>query len=397
MKTHHQLLFLILVCTLSCKNAIEDKQPAGVQLRTQLITDGLSHPTAFAQPADSTGRLFVCEQEGRIRVIKNGILLPQPFLNISEKVIKRDGYDERGLLGLAFHPNFKTNGKLYVYASMPATGTNGADHRSVIQEYTVAAGSDRVEPSSAKNILQFDEPEGNHNGGCLQFGPDGYLYISVGDGGGQNDRHGEWGSGQNLTVLLGKILRIDIDKGTPYSIPTDNPFVGNKNVRPEIFAYGFRNPWRISFDAKTGQLFAGDVGQDNYEEVDVVQKGGNYGWRIREGLHPKNPDDPTPKTLLDPVYEYPHTDGISITGGYVYRGSAIPALYGKYVFADWMGPVWALTNTNQKLWSREKLSISPKAGYWQVYSFGEDANGELYLLTLMIDSGKGALYKLVAQ
>ena len=228
------------------------------------------------------------------------------------------------------------------------------------------------------------------------FGPDGFLYITAGDGGGQNDQHGRYGNGQNLNVLLGKIMRIDVNQ-QPYGIPKDNPFVGNPNARPEIFAYGFRNPWRISFDKKTGQLFAGDVGQDDYEEVDIVKKGGNYGWRIREGLHPKHPDDPTPKNLIDPIIDYPHSEGISITGGFVYRGTAIPALYGKYVFADWMGPVFTLTNTNQPLWSLEKLSISPKAGYWQVYSLGEDNAGEIYLLTIMIDNNKGALYKLVAK
>ena len=207
-------------------------------------------------------------------------------------------------------------------------------------------------------VLKVDDPQGNHNGGDLKFGPDGYLYISMGDGGGQKDQHGTIGNAQDLTSLMGKILRIDVNQ-QPYGIPKDNPFVDKKDeqgqpIRPEIYAYGFRNPWRISFDKKDGRLFTGDVGQDKFEEVDIVKKGGNYGWRVREGLHEFNENDPDPKNWVDPIIDYPHPEGLSVTGGFVYRGKAIPALVGKYVFADWIGPIWQLEDTGGKTWTREK-------------------------------------------
>jgi len=389
------ILGLFSFLLFSCAPASSQVKTAAVKLQTRLITDGLTHPTAFAEPADGSGRLFVCEQEGRICIIKDGNLQPAPFLDISSEVIKRDGYDERGLLGLAFHPDFKKNGKFYVYCSMPANGSD-ANHRSVVREYTVAAGANTVDKKTARTVIQYDEPQANHNGGDLKFGPDGFLYISVGDGGGANDRHGERGNGQNLNTVLGKILRIGINQ-KPYGLPKDNPFVGKAGARPEIYAYGLRNPWRISFDRGTGRLFAGDVGQDAYEEVDIIKKGGNYGWRVREALHPKNTSDPDPKNWINPIAEYPHPEGISVTGGFVYRGKSIPALQGKYVFADWMGPVWALTDGKGEQWDREKLSISQAAGYWQVYSFGEDQSGELYILAVLIDSGKGAVFKIVPE
>ena len=394
MNTSHLFSCLLIFALFSCSAGNSQVKMSSIELTPQLITDQLSHPTAFAEPNDKSGRLFVCEQEGRIRIIQNGKLLPGAFLDVSNEVIKNEGYDERGLLGLAFHPGFSKNGKFYVYCSMPARPGSDADHRSVIREYTVAAGTNVVNKNTARNAFEFDEPEANHNGGDLKFGPDGYLYIASGDGGGANDRHGQYGNGQNLGTLLGKILRIDVDQKT-YGIPKDNPFVGKKEARPEIYAYGFRNPWRISFDRKTGQLFVGDVGQDNYEEVDLVKKGGNYGWRVREAMHPKNTKDPDPKNWIDPITEYPHNEGISVTGGFVYRGKNIPALNGKYVFADWMGPVWTLTNTGQPQWNREKLSISHAAGYWQIYSFGEDQAGEIYVLGILLNNSKGALFKLV--
>ena len=365
------------------------------KVAVKLITEQLTNPTAFAEPADKSGRLFVVEQAGQIRILKKGILLKTPFLDIKDEVLKNDGYEERGLLGLAFHPNYAKNGKFYVYRSVRVPKTQGVNHKSEVREYTVSKqNADIADKTSSKLVLEFNQPDGNHNGGDLKFGPDGFLYISVGDGGGQNDKHGQHGNAQNLSNLLGKILRIDVSQ-LPYKVPADNPFVGKENASPEIFAYGFRNPWRISFDRVSGKLFAGDVGQDSWEEVDLVTKGGNYGWRVREGLHEKHPNDPDPKNWINPIAEYPHPEGISVTGGYVYRGKQIPSLAGKYVFADWMGPVFSLTDVKKDLWNRETLSISHNAGYWQVTGFGEDRAGELYILAVIIETGKGSLYKIV--
>lgn len=365
-----------------------------------MLSDQLSHPTAFAvTPSGVANRLFVCEQEGRIRILDNGKLNPQPFLDISAEVVKKSGYEERGLLGLAFHPDYGKNGKFYVYCSTPAIDRKGVNNIEEVREYTVSKNAALADKATMRVVLKVEDPEPNHNGGDLKFGPDGYLYISIGDGGGQHDQHGSVGNAQNMSSLMGKILRIDINQ-QPYGVPKDNPFVGKESdnsqpIRPEIYAYGFRNPWRISFDRQTGKLFTGDVGQDKFEEVDIVEKGGNYGWRVREGLHTHNDTDQDVKKWVDPIVEYPHGEGLSVTGGFLYRGKAIPNLNGKYVFADWMGPIWQLADTGGKTWTRQKLPISREAGYWHVYSFGEDNAGELYVLTVLLDSGKGALYKII--
>ena len=366
------------------------------KVKLQLVTDQLSHPTAFAVTEKSPELLFVCEQEGKIRIIQNGKLAATPFLDITKEVLKRDGYDERGLLGLAFHPDYATNGKFYVYMSVAAVpDEKGVNHRSEVREYIVDKGNPlTANKSSMRKVLVFDQPESNHNGGDLKFGTDGFLYISAGDGGGADDKHGQYGNAQNLSNLLGKILRIDVNN-TPYSIPADNPFVKTQDAKGEIYAYGLRNPWRFSFDRNTKQLFAGDVGQNKYEEVDIITKGGNYGWRPIEGLHDFRSDDPKPVNPIAPIAEYPHPEGLSITGGFVYRGKAIPSLAGKYIFGDMMGPIWSLTPGANDKWTREKLSIGKDAGYWHVYSFGEDLSGELYVLTVLLDSNKGAIYKLV--
>ncbi len=363
---------------------------AALSARLQLVTDQIQLPTAMATANDGSSRLFVVEQEGRVRLIQEGKLTPKPYLDLTSDVVKRSGYDERGLLGLAFHPQFKQNGKLYVYYSARTNG--GANHKSVIQEFTAKPTAAEADVRSGRVLLEFDQPESNHNGGDIKFGPDGYLYVATGDGGGAGDKHGKIGNGQNLSNLLGKILRIDVNK-QPYGVPADNPFVKTENAKPEIFAYGLRNPWRISFDRQTGELFTGDVGQNQYEEIDIVTKGGNYGWRAREGFHEFD-ESLQAKNPKDPIAEYPHSEGISVTGGFVYRGKAVPELAGKYVFADWSGPIWYLSEGGEK-WARGPLTLAGKPGQWQVYSFGEDEAGELYVLAQLTDANKGAVYRVV--
>ncbi len=361
---------------------------APLTARLSVVTDQLSLPTALA--SDAASRLYVCEQAGRIRLVANGKLQPEPVLDLQATVVKSRGYDERGLLGLALHPGFAQNRKFYVYYSA-RSGRGGANHKSVVEEYKMAS-PERADPKSGRVLLEFDQPESNHNGGDMAFGPDGFLYIAVGDGGGAGDRHGERGNGQNLNTLLGKILRIDVN-GSPYGIPADNPFVNRQQVRPEIFAYGLRNPWRLSFDRQTGRLFVGDVGQNLFEEVDIVRKGGNYGWRIREGLHPFDDNQKAPD-LVDPIAEYPHgPEGISVAGGYVYRGKGVPQLAGKYLFGDFIGPVYYLSQSSEGAWTRGPVRFANQPAEWQVYSFGQDAAGELYVLAVLDGGNKGVVYR----
>lgn len=368
-------------------------------VKVQLVTDRVQSPVCMATPADGSNRQFIVQKEGKVWVIENGKLLDQPFIDVSADMVRvNPAYDERGLLGMAFHPKFRTNGKFYLYFSAPAANAGkGLNHKSVIAEYSVNKASDNVAATSTKRVvLEFNQPESNHNGGDIIFGRDGYLYITSGDGGGAGDKHGTTGNGQDLNTLLGKILRIDVN-GNPYSVPKDNPFVGKEGVRPEIWAYGLRNAWRISFDKATGRLWAGDVGQNKYEEVDIIVKGGNYGWRIMEGYHDFNVPEGADKTkLIAPVHEYDHDDGISIAGGYVYRGKAIPALAGKYVFGDYNGKTWTLTQKGNK-WERSDLVFENKPqGNLQLLSWGQDDAGEIYMLvTIAGASNKGGVYKLV--
>ncbi|MBL8880084.1 MAG: PQQ-dependent sugar dehydrogenase [Phycisphaerales bacterium] len=517
------------------------------------VASGLEAPIAMAHAGDE--RLFIVEQRGQVRIVENGTLLPTPFVNIASKLVPaRAGFDERGLLDIAFHPNYAANGRFFVFYSAPtpadhaftfdeadmplnnadftyngthftvgtvgnpgdpiltATGPNayrvspgqtafiefenpvsyvtlffvhrsgdnpstvqaidaggiprggaiqsrvattmgdpanfitvdqgrfgikrlrivggaspsGNTHsgfidelkafndncRSVIAEYQVSASDPNVaDPNSERIILEYRKPQFNHNGGQLKFGPDGYLYISIGDGGGANDgiygHEPAHGNAQTHNTLLGKILRIIPDAdgaGAEYQIPTDNPFV-NTDFRPEIWAYGVRNPWRCSFDrGGTNQLFCADVGQNLFEEVDIIVAGGNYGWRIREGLHCFDPNNPTTppascpgvgadgSTLIDPIHEYPHTEGISATGGYVYRGTDEPELFGQYIFGDWSlsfgtpdGSLFRLEETSPGVWQKHEFIIRQGAELGTrfgryVSAFGEDVNGELYVL-----------------
>jgi glucose/arabinose dehydrogenase len=395
-----RVLLPVVLLQYACagNNPKEGAVPSVPKVRLQLVTDGFISPVNMAVPGDGSGRLFFCQKEGKVWIVKQNKQLPTPFLDVSSDMISVNaGYDERGLLGMAFHPEFRSNHKFYVYYSAPAQKP-GLNHTSRLVEFTVsAANPDIANPASRRVLMEIDEPESNHNGGQLQFGPDGYLYIGLGDGGGGGDKHGTTGNGQNLNTLLGKILRINVD-GTPYKVPADNPFVNKPDARPEIWAYGLRNPWRFSFDRKSKMLFAGDVGQDKYEEVDIIIKGGNYGWRILEGLHDYNVPAGTDKSsFIAPIHEYDHDLGISITGGYVYRGEAIPALQGLYVFGDYNGKTFVLESKGNK-WERANLELTGRpTDNMQILSWGEDEQGELYMLVSTSGSGgfKGAVYKLV--
>jgi glucose/arabinose dehydrogenase len=359
----------------------------------ELVANRLRAPTVLTNAEDLSNRLFVAEQTGKIKIIENGELLSTPFLDLSKKMVKVNSiYDERGLLGLVFHPSYETNGKFFVYYSAPKTGA-GINHESIIAEYLVSSDPNIADPNSEQIIYRVDEPEMNHNGGQLAFGPDGYLYIGLGDGGGAGDQHGTIGNGQNINTSLGKILRIDVDSGTPYAIPSDNPFVGIDGL-DEIYAYGFRNPFRFSFDQDTGRLFVADVGQDNWEEIDIVEKGGNYGWAIMEGNHPFNISIAEQlginiSSLKYPIFDYSHNVGHSVIGGFVYRGNQSASLTGKYVFGDWSsgylkadGKLYYLEENETGSWQRYEFKLSKnKPLHRFILGFGEDENGEIYIIT----------------
>lgn len=335
----------------------------------------LKSPVFLTYARDQSGRLFIVEQPGTIRILEKGKLLEAPFLDIKERVLFGG---EQGLLGLAFHPAYRLNGRFFV------NYTRKDDGATVVAEYRRSEQADRA-GREERVLVSIPQPYPNHNGGMIAFGPDGYLYIGMGDGGSRGDPQNR---AQNKNDLLGKLLRIDVNNLVPYGIPTDNPFVGGKE-RPEIFAMGLRNPWRFSFDRETGDLWLADVGQNKWEEVNVVRKGGNYGWRVMEGFHCFNLPEPCGKeNFTSPVLEYDHQGGrCSIIGGYVYRGRAIPALVGTYLYGDFCSGEMLLVRTNQGgQVSGEPWVLKTNAS---ISSFGEDENGEIYLL-----DHKGAVYQL---
>lgn len=357
------LMLIILALTPTAEAAIPK-----VRLIPAFPNLTFDRPLCIAHANDESGRLFVVEQTGRIHSLsdepaaKHSVL----FLDITKKA--RTEHNEEGLLALAFHPKYKSNGFFYVYysASNP--------RRGVLSRFQVSRNDrNAADPSSERVVLEVEQPYGNHNGATVIFGPDGYLYLSLGDGGSAGDPHGH---GQNLGTLLGSILRIDVNPGDtirPYSIPPNNPFVGVDGARGEIWAYGLRNVWRMSFDRLTGDLWAGDVGQDKWEEIDLIIRGGNYGWNIREGAHSYRPV-PTHTKLIDPVIEYGREAGVSVTGGYVYRGTRFPKLQGVYLYADYVtGTIWGLRYENGLVTESKVILEQPN----NISSFGEDLNGEI--------------------
>lgn len=368
-----------------------DRGAAGAPIELDLVVLGLERPVHVTNAGDGTNRLFVVEKEGRIRIIQNGQLLATPFLSIEDRV--EDGGNEQGLLSVAFHPDYENNRRFFVFY----TGRTPTEGGLVIAEYQAMAGNPNLASTSERRIIEIPHTLAeNHNGGLLKFGPDGFLYAATGDGGSANDPDE---NGQDINELLGKLLRFDVNGALPYAIPSDNPFVGLAG-RDEIYAYGLRNTWRYSFDRQTGQLWAGDVGQNQYEEVDIITRGGNYGWNVMEGTHCRPPTtgcDTSGKIL--PVFEYAHggsngvSSGCSITGGYVYRGAAIPSLVGKYVFADYcLGSGQILTLVPG---ASTAVTMPTGASGEPVVSFGEDEAGELYVVTDSVFGGRGGVYKIV--
>ncbi len=449
------IMFFSLILFQSCKKHDSNPPPLG-SLDLKIVADGFVSPVTVVEAPDNSKRLFVVDQVGKIWIINSdGGKLADPFIDISSKMITlRPGYDERGLLGLAFHPNFKTNGKFYLFYTAPPppggplveTGNTGLpmtwNNLIRISEFKVSAtNSNQADMGSEKAILEEPHPQSNHNGGTIAFGPDGYLYISIGDGGNKNDigpGHVEdWytvnagGNGQDIEDnLLGNILRIDVNRtgeSKNYAIPSDNPFVGKRGL-PEIYAYGFRNPYRFSFDMSgSRRLFVGDVGQSLYEEIDVVNKGGNYGWNVKEGTHCFNaaneltelPSCPSMDTfgnpLIDPVIELinkanPNGNGITIAivGGYVYRGDEVQGLQGKYIFGSLsaagsapQGQVFTSNPQGPGLWSFEKVSFTsfPDNIGSYIKGFGQGLDGEIYVTAsaqLGPQGNTGKLYKLVS-
>ena len=361
----------------------EPTRPAGppAQPALQLLASGLSQPLYVTAPPGDTARLFVVLQTGQMRIIRHDTLLPAPFLDVTALV---SCCGEQGLLSMAFHPNYAQNGFFFI----DYTDVNG-DTR--VARYRVSANPDSADGASATAILSQAQPFANHNGGLLLFGPDGCLYVGLGDGGSGGDPQG---NGQNLGTLLGKILRIDVNGSLPYAIPAGNPFAGTAGARPEIWAYGLRNPWRFAFDRQTGDLYIADVGQNLHEEVDfqpAASRGGeNYGWNVMEGLFCYNASTCTQTGLTLPVLDYAHDQGCAIVGGYVYRGTRLRILAGSYLYSDnCTGFVRSLRVANGQVTEQHDWSILLQAGQG-VTSFGEDARGELYITT-----GSGSVYRIV--
>ena len=417
----------LLMIGFSCDDDDDNGTGADIDnsVTLDLVAEGLVSPLVVLESPDNSGRLFVVDQGGQIYIVKDGQRTSLPFLDISTKLVAREfPQDERGLLGLAFHPGFESNGRFFVFYSgvLNATAPAAWDHTNYIAEYSVTPGADQANGNSERILLSIDHPQGNHNAGMIAFGPDGYLYISVGDGGGANDTgdgHVEGGNGQDITEnLLGSILRIDVDNTEDYGIPDDNPFVAVDGF-DEIYAFGLRNPYRFSFDP-AGNIIVADAGQDLYEEINLVEKGGNYGWNIKEGAHcfdPNNPEtspvscasqDAMGNPLRDPVIEFKNSknfsDGLGNVsiGGFVYEGDDESDLDGKYIFGvltqgDGInGAVFAADRSGNS-WNYEKLNITNKPNGELdefVLGFGKNKNGEIYVLTNGGTASSGKVYRI---
>lgn len=344
----------------------------------QNVASGFLNPVGIVNAADQSKRLFILEQSGLVRILERDVVSELPYLDIRSKV---SCCGERGLLGLAFHPEYVDTGTIYV-------NYTDVDGDTVIARFSTAADNPaQIDIASEHILLNISQPYGNHNGGGMAFGPDGFLYIGLGDGGSANDPHG---NAQNTNTLLGKILRLDVNEGEHYAIPQDNPFVVSGGLS-EIWAYGLRNPWRFTFDSLTGDLYIGDVGQNTWEEIDfwsvMALPGANFGWNFREGKHEFNGDPPIDLQFVDPVAEYAHDQGCSVTGGVVYRGNSLPEWNGIYLYGDYCsGKIWGLLSTGNGVWQTKLLF---ETGL-NITAFGQDEAGEVYLVDY-----SGSLYQLV--
>ncbi len=396
---HRKVIGLVAWISSFCLTAWAADEPLPKVKLQPVFPKFKSENLVWMTPApDGSDRFALVEQDGRIVTVKKGEdgSGAKELLNI--EAWQPHTSTEQGLLSLAFHPGFKTNGLFYIFYSRENP------RRTELTEWKVPPGQDRADTNSMRTLLQIPQPSDVHKSGLVAFGRDGFLYVSVGDGGGQND---EFGAAQNTSTIRGKILRIDVNsrqkiqvlgkaQTLPYGIPSDNPFTGEPDfyengIRKEIWAYGLRNPWRFSWDRETGEMWAGDVGQDTWEEVDLIVKGGNYGWGIREGAHHFKPG-PDGARFIDPVMEYPHKTnfmsqalfpkhsiGACVIGGYVYRGAKYPKLRGVYLYADYaLGTIWGFRYEHGKVTAMDTLLEQPK----NITSFAEDLDGEVYALTL---------------
>jgi glucose/arabinose dehydrogenase len=389
-----RLVLLLLILTLllpiflqDCRSRRSTSSISTLSIPTislVLAASGFTQPLGITNAGDGSGRLFIVEQGGLVRILKNGTVLPTPFLDVSSRL--KSGLGEQGLLGIAFPPGYGTTAST-LYTNY--TGTPGIGD-TVISRFTTSSDPDFADPSSEEVLLTVVQPFANHNGGQLAFGPDGYLYIGMGDGGSGGD---PFNNAQNTLSLLGKMLRIDVrTQPSGYTVPPGNPFVGNMSYLPEIWAVGLRNPWRFSFDRQTGDLFIADVGQGAYEEVNYQPTtaigGANFGWNIMEGMHCYNAVSCDQTGLTLPVAEYDHTAGnCSITGGIVYRGAAIPALQGVYLYGDLCtGRIWGLRLSGSTVENRLLLETG-----FTISTFGEDESGSVYVA----DYANGSIYRIV--
>lgn len=402
-KMRLRVMLCVWVIFLSLVNLLSGIVAAASIIELEEIASGFEDPITVVNAGDGSGRLFVVEKAGRIMVIKDGVVLDNPFLDIRARVVEVG--QETGLLGLAFHPNYEDNGRFFLnYTTIDAdvdasgladgrrdSGLMGAESKVVdhFETEVVELRVSRINPDIARIgerlVLEVNQPTNIHNGGQLQFGHDGFLYIGMGDGGPADDG---FGNGQDRDTRLGAVLRVDVLSDGRVVAPLGNPFVGIDGV-DSIFAYGFRNPWRFSFDRLDGRLFLGDVGQRRFEEVNIVTNGGNYGWSIMEGRHcfPESVEECSRTGLILPVAEYGRDDGQAIIGGYVYRGGAIPELFGAYLFGDFVsGKIWSLVEVSADEWERTELM---ETGF-PISSFGEDEGGELYVVDFT-----GSVHKII--